>query len=253
MRQRIASICALLLMAGMLGACPKGPGEEPIDLQPGGPAPTATLTGRINFEGTPPPNDKVQMSADPYCQMRASEYPTVETVLVSDGGLENVIVFVSSPITGSYPPPSTPVEVDQRNCHYIPHVFTMMTKQTLNIKNSDATLHNVHGYAEKNPSFNYGQSVQGMVHMVTFGNPEVPLPIRCDVHRWMGAFVGVFTHPFHTVSTKGGAFELKLPAGKFEITAWHEKFGTKTTMLEVKDNEKKDVQFNFSSSDKSAD
>jgi hypothetical protein len=85
MRQRIASICVLLFMAGILAACPNREPDEPIGQTPG-PAPTATLTGRINFEGTPPPNDKVQMSSDPYCQMRASEYPTAETVLVSDGG-----------------------------------------------------------------------------------------------------------------------------------------------------------------------
>ena len=163
---------------------------------------TATVSGKIGFEGMPPANDKIQMSSDPYCQMHAADYPTTETVKVSDGGLENVIVFVSSglPAGASYGAPSSPVEIMQQNCHYIPHVFTIMTNQTLNVKNDDMTLHNIHVWAEKNPQFNVGQPVKGMVSPTKFGTPEVPVPIRCDVHKWMGAFVGVFDHPFTTVS-----------------------------------------------------
>ena len=93
-----------------------------------------------------------------------------------------------------------------------------------------------------------------MVNETKFGNPEVPLPIRCDVHKWMGAFVGVFDHPFHTVSKAGGSFELpKLPPGTYEITAWHEKFGKKTMMVTVADNDKKEVNFSFNTNDKAAD
>jgi hypothetical protein len=69
----------------------------------------------------------------------------------------------------------------------------------------------------------------------------------------MGAFVGVFDNPFNTVSKSGGAFELKLPPGNYEITAWHEKLGKKTMMVEVKDNDKKDLNFSFNANDKAAD
>src|SRR5262249_47533366 len=147
----------------------------------------------------------IQMSSDPYCQQHAADYPTAETVKVSDGGLENVIVFVSNGVpAGSFPPATTPIEIDQHNCHYIPHVFTMMTGQQLKVKNSDMTLHNIHVWAEKNTQFNVGQPVQNMISETKFGTPEVPIPIRCDVHKWMNSFVGVFNHPFHTVSKAGG-------------------------------------------------
>jgi hypothetical protein len=79
----------------------------------------------------------------------------------------------------------------------------------------------------------------------TFDKAELPLPIRCDVHKWMGAFVGVFPHPFHTVSKGAGAYELKLPAGSYEIEAWHEKYGTQTQMVQVNDNQKLDLNFTF--------
>jgi hypothetical protein len=263
MHKRTLFFCALILLASLVTACGGGGSNEPPPPPEGGatgggggaaPAAnaTATVTGKISFEGTPPPNDKVQMSSDPYCQQKAADYPTVETVKVSDGGLENVIVFVSSPVSGSFPTPTTPVEINQQSCHYIPHVFTMHTNQALKVKNSDMTLHNIHMFSEKNPTFNVGQPVQNMVSMTKFTTPEM-FPIRCDVHKWMGAFTGVFDHPFHTVSKAGGAWELKLPQGTYEITAWHEKYGKKTMMVMVGDNDKKEVSFTFTPDDKAAD
>src|SRR5262249_1881935 len=265
MHKRTLLFCALLLVLALGARCGPSTPNEPTGPGGGGPAAggptvdtsknTATVSGKISFEGTPPPNDKIQMSSDPYCQMHAADYPTAETVKVSDGGLENVIIFVSSGAqAGSYPAPTTPVEVIQQNCHYIPHVFTIMTNQTMNVKNGDMTLHNVHVWAEKNPQFNVAQPVKDLVSPTKFATPEVPVPIRCDVHKWMGAFTGVFDHPYHTVSKAGGAFELpKLPPGNYEITAWHEKFGKKTMMVMVGDNDKKEVNFSFSANDKAAD
>src|SRR5215831_15075250 len=267
MHKPLLLFCASLLVVALVAGCGGGGGETNAPPPPpGGNAPagggatfdmskaTGTVTGKISFEGTPPPNDKIQMSADPYCAQHAAQNPTTETVKVSDGGLENVIIFVSMGApAGPYATPTNPVEINQENCHYIPHVFTMMTNQQLKVKNSDMTLHNIHAWAEKNPQFNVGQPVKGMVNETKFSNPEVPLPIRCDVHKWMGAFVGVFDHPFHTVSMKGGTFDLKLPPGNYEITAWHEKYGKKTMMVTVADNEKKDLGFSFNANDKAAD
>jgi hypothetical protein len=265
MHKRLLLLCACLLVVALVSACGGGGGETNAPPPPGGGAApgggagfdmskaNATVSGKITFDGTPPPNDKIQMSADPYCAQRtAGQSPTTETVKVSDGGLENVIVFVSSglPAGATYATPTTPVEINQENCHYIPHVFTMMTNQPLKVKNSDATLHNIHAWAEKNPQFNVGQPVKDMVSETKFANPEVPLPVRCDVHKWMGAFIGVFNHPFETVSKSGGSFELKLPPGNYEITAWHEKFGKKTMMVMVGDNEKKEANFSFNANDK---
>jgi len=176
----------------------------------------------------------------------------LETVKVSDGGLENVIIYISSglPLGVTYAVPPTAVELDQLNCHYIPHVLTMMTQQRLKITNSDMTLHNVHAWSEKNPQFNIGQPVKDMVSFATFAYPEMPLVIRDDVHRWKTAFVGVFDHPFHTVSKSGGLFELQLPAGYYEITAWHEKYGQKTMMVGVVDNERRVINITFTPNDK---
>lgn len=264
MQKRTIFFCACLLVVSLVASCGGGAKTD----EPGGPTgatggggnnfdmskATSTVSGKIAFMGTAPPNDKIQMSSDPYCNMHAADYPTAETVKVSDGGLENVIVYVSNglPAGQSYATPSDPVEINQQNCHYIPHVFTIMTNQPLNVKNSDMTLHNIHMFSEKNPQFNVGQPVQNMVSSTKFGMAEL-FPIRCDVHKWMGAFTGVFDHPFHTVSKAGGAFELKLPPGNYEVTAWHEKYGKKTMMVMVGDNDKKELGFTFTPDDKAAD
>jgi hypothetical protein len=261
MVKRTLLLCASFLVVALVAGCPGGTGggnpppptdnKQIFDMSKA----TATVSGKISFEGTPPSNDKVQMSSDSYCQMHAADYPAAETVQVSDGGMENVIVFVSSGLQSgvTYATKSDPVEIIQQNCHYIPHVFTMMTNQSLSVKNGDGTLHNIHVWSEKNPQFNVGQPVKDMVTQTKFTMPEVPVPIRCDVHKWMGAFVGIFDHPFGTVSKKGGSFELKLPAGNYEITAWHEKYGKKTMMVMVNENDKKEVNFSFNANDKAAD
>jgi hypothetical protein len=225
------------LPGGEAGA-PAGGSGTPVNA-------TATLKGKISFEGTPPPAAKIQMSADPYCQQNNKDAMT-EEVVVSDGGLENVILYISGGLAETnFPTPTDPVLIDQKDCHYVPHVFTMQTNQPLKIKNSDATLHNIHAFSEKNTPFNIGQPVQNMETTQKFGAEEVPLPVRCDVHKWMGAFIGVFHHPFHTTSKQGGVYELKLPAGNYEITAWHEKYGKQTAMVQVADNGSADLNFTF--------
>src|SRR5439155_9498420 len=131
MHKRVLFFCSSFLVLGLAVSC--GGGEQTTNLPPasgGGPAggatapaATATLSGKIMFEGTAPPNEKIQMSSDPYCAQH-SQNPTLETVKVSDGGLENVIVYVKSGMPNvAYPTPTNAVEIDQHDCHYIPYVF----------------------------------------------------------------------------------------------------------------------------------
>src|SRR5688572_20704736 len=99
MHKRTILLGALLLAVALAGACGGGNDDDLPPIEGGGAAsggPTfdmskanATVTGKIAFEGTPPPNDKVQMSSDPFCQMHAASYPVAETVKVNNGGLEN--------------------------------------------------------------------------------------------------------------------------------------------------------------------
>src|SRR5437867_1062599 len=117
MRKRMLFVCSLALLLGLVacgggGEQPGGPPPTAGNAPAGGggtaPAATATLSGKIAFEGTVPANAKIQMSADPYCA-KNSQSPMTEDYAVSDGGLQNVIVYISSPVNGSFPTPTDAV------------------------------------------------------------------------------------------------------------------------------------------------
>jgi plastocyanin len=206
---------------------------------------TSKVKGKIAWEGPAPTPKPIQTTADPGCKNSSL---VSEEYVVSDGGLENVIIYVSSDLSGkSFPPKRETVELDQMGCHYIPHALTLQTGQKLIIKNSDETAHNVHAWPNINMSFNESQARKGEMKEVTFDKEEIKFPIRCDVHNWMNAYVGVFKHPLHTVSKKGGAFELDMPAGTYEITAIHEndKIPPQKKMVEIADGATVDLNFSF--------
>ena len=211
-----------------------GGGGEPL---------TATLKGKISWEGEAPKVLPQSTSADPNCK---NDSLVKEQYVVSDGGLENVIIYVSSDVPANqYAAKTETVQLDQKGCHYIPHALTLQTNQPLNITNSDETAHNVHAWAMINMSFNEAQAHKGDSKLVKFDKEEMHFPIKCDVHNWMNAFVGVFKHPMHTVSKKGGAFEMKLAKGKWDITAIHEDAGMQTKSVEVADGATADLNFTF--------
>ncbi|GMU36785.1 MAG: hypothetical protein KJ057_04770 [Phycisphaerae bacterium] len=153
--------------------------------------------------------------------------------------LQNVIIYVSSDVGPASAPPAEAKVLDQKGCLYIPHVVTLQVDQTLEVLNSDPILHNINAQPEKNPAFNYGQPQKGMKNPVAFKKPEI-FKVKCDVHKWMGAWIGVFPHAFHAVSNEKGEFEIKgLPPGEHEITFWHEVFGEQKQKVTIKAGENK--------------
>jgi plastocyanin len=202
----------------------------------------ATVKGKIAFEGTAPAPSSTRVS-DPGCGV--ASVPS-EAIVVSDGGLENVILFVSSDLAGkNFDAPSGAKVLDQMGCQYKPHALTVQVGQDLKITNSDPVAHNVHAWTEVNPTFNVAQAKKGEETIKKFSKEEMHFPIKCDVHNWMNSFVGVFNHPLHTVSKAGGAYEIKLPAGTYEITAVHEKLGTQKQMVTVAADGSADLNFSF--------
>jgi plastocyanin len=188
----------------------------------------------------------VKMSADPYCTEQNSKGATFENFVVEDGGLENVFVYVTDKLDYYFEVPTTPVKLDQKGCHYTPHVLGVRAGQTLAISNSDDTLHNVHALPTANGEWNQGQALKNMVNEKVFTAREVMIPFKCDVHNWMRAYVGVMDHPYYAVTRGGGKFELKnLPAGTYTVAAWHEKLGTQSQSVTVGDKESKEIAFTF--------
>ena len=211
-------------------------------------ADAATLTGLVKFEGAAPKMTNIQMSADPYCQSQHASAPaTEEDVVAGPGGeLANVFVYIKD-IKGNFAAPSTPVVIDQKGCQYHPHVNAVIVGQTLEIKNDDATLHNVHAMPVVNSQFNVGQPVQGMVSPQHLDKPEMtPFKIKCDVHGWMKSYMAVMPHPFYSVSQANGTFTISnLPPGQYTVVAWHEKYGQQEQQVTVGAKESKALNFTF--------
>jgi plastocyanin len=211
-------------------------------------ADAATLTGLVKFEGAAPKMNNIQMSADPYCQSQhTGAAPTEEDVVTGPAGeLANVFVYIKD-IKGNFPAPSTPVVIDQKGCQYHPHVNAVMVGQPLQIKNDDATLHNVHAMPVANSQFNEGQPVQGMISTKHLDKPEMtPFKIKCDVHGWMKSYMAVMPHPFYSVSQANGTFTIaNLPPGQYTVVAWHEKYGQQEQQVTVGAKESKALNFTF--------
>ena len=235
------------------GAAKDGAGatSAPAATAAAGPAAGATgaasITGKIVFEGAVPAADKFKMSADAFCaKLHPGDVNREDIAIGSDKGLANVFVYVKSGISGTYPAPAAAATIDQKGCTYHPHVFGMVAGQSLEILNSDDTLHNIHSLPEKNEAFNLGMPVKGMKYTKKFDKPEVMIRIKCDVHGWMSAYCGVLSHPFFAVTAADGTYTIKdLPAGTYTIEAWHEKLGTQTQQVTVGAQESKPAAFTF--------
>ena len=187
------------------------------------------------------------MDADQYCAKANEKKVGSEEALVSkEGMVTNVIVYVKEGLgEAEFETPSEQAELNQQGCMYHPHVQSVQTKQPMIVKNSDATLHNIHSFAEKQKAFNFAQPKQGDEKEVSFAREEI-VKVKCDVHPWMSAYVGVFAHPFHAVTDKDGNCEVaNLPAGEYTVAAWHETFGEVEQKVTVAEGETAAVEFVF--------
>ena len=158
------------------------------------------------------------------------------------------MVWVSKglPAGKTWPAPKTPVVLDQKGCQYVPHVMGIMVGQTYRILNSDGILHNVHTLPKVNKPFNRAMPATLKEVTTKFDREEPIFQIKCDVHPWMSAYVGVFTHPFFSVTSADGKFTISgLDPGTYEITAWHERLGTQTASVTVSGSDTKTQDFKF--------
>jgi hypothetical protein len=208
-----------------------------------------TLTGRVNFKGKKPSPVKIDMSADKKCMkiVPGKELYSEQVVVNPNNTLKNVFIYVKSGLAKKdYPAPSAPAKLDQKGCQYFPHVLGVMVNQPIEINNSDETLHNVHALPKNSKPFNLPFPKRGMMRSQSFSSPEVMVKVRCDVHNWMSSYIGVLDHPFFAVTDDQGRFSIpNLPPGKYEIEAWHEKYGTSSTTVTVGASGQATADFTF--------
>jgi len=225
---------------------------------PGGEVPAAahagvagSIAGTVQYSGMAPQRAVLQMAADPFCvTAHAGQEVLSEQVVVNDNStLRWAFVHIREARSGSLPPGAGgAVELNQIGCVYDPHVLGMQAGSTIRVVNSDQTLHNVNAQPRNNQSFNVAQPIPGMATERVFENPEVMIPMRCDVHPWMQAYVGVVAHGFFDVSGEDGSFSMEgVPPGEYVLEAWHESLGTQTATVTVREGETATAEFTFGS------
>ncbi len=206
------------------------------------------MSGRIFFKGQAPLRKPIDMRQDPACAVESKEQIYSEDVVLNpDSSLANAFVYIKEGLAQQhYVAPVESKILDQQHCRYSPHVFGIQVGQTLKILNSDPTFHNVHAAAQKNKAFNLGMSKVERVKTRVFEQAEVMIALRCNVHPWMSAYVGVLDHPFYSATDSTGSFKLQaVPPGEYVLAAWHEVFGALEQKIKVADNETQTVDFIF--------
>jgi hypothetical protein len=264
-RRHLAAGVALLAGAAAL-ACQKSAPEPPAPptpaaapapaapapAAPGAPAAaapaagTGVITGTVKLTGTPPEMPLTKRQADPFCARTPMKE---EEVIAGPGGvLKNVVVRISSPVSGHFDPPANPATLDQSACMYRPRVQGVIAGQTLLIRNSDQTLHNVHGWKGPSTLFNQAE-IPGLAPIAKkLTDAGQILKFKCDVHPWMTAYVAVQSHPFFAVTGEDGSFKITgVPAGKYTLEAWQERYGSKTTDIQVTADKPTEVAFTYES------
>ncbi len=258
-----------LSLAFPLSACSKPPEKQKADRPGGAPASesepkngatggtaapstpeasdlfgAAVIKGRVSYEGDRPAARAISMAGDPVCHRAGAGARDQSREVSADGGVPHVFVYIKQGVSGRYPVPTEAVVLDQVGCVYVPHVLGIQVGQTLTIKNSDPTAHNVHARSTRNAPFNISQPRIGMTTDRTFTREEIMVPVKCDVHGWMSSFAGVVSHPFHAVTDAGGNYEItRLPPGDYELEIWHETFQRQQKKISLKEGETLTLDF----------
>ncbi|HEX3748324.1 MAG TPA: carboxypeptidase regulatory-like domain-containing protein [Bryobacteraceae bacterium] len=207
----------------------------------------ATITGKVSFDGKAPVMKTLDMSAVPACTAAHKTPAKSEEVVVDDkGDVKNAFVWIKSglPADKTWQVPTSAVQITQEGCMYTPHVLALMAGQNLDIKNGDPTNHNIHPMPANNPEFNQSQPPGAGDIDHSFARQEVMVPVKCNIHPWMRAYIGVVNHPFFAVTGDDGTYSIKgLPPGTYTIEMWQEKYGTQDQQITVGAKDSKTQDF----------
>jgi uncharacterized membrane protein/plastocyanin len=204
---------------------------------------TGSIKGVVLLEGAPPAAKEVTLPEG--CSEQHHGPLVAQSVLAKDGRLQDAFVWIRKGLSGKkFPVPETEVVLDQKGCVFTPHVLGVRAGQKFVFVNSDPLMHNIHGTTSSNGGFNEALGGHGARTTKIFPNQEVAFRVKCDVHPWMAAYVGVVNHPFFQVTAANGEFELKdVPAGDYTLGVWHEALGTETVGVSVRNGATTEATF----------
>ncbi len=260
MKARVLGLAAAIALTMAVAGCSKK-SEQPAEQSAApaatvNPATAGTITGTVKLVGTAPRMPLIKMGADPACEKNnTGPVHSEEVVVGKDNALANVVVYIKSGLGNySYPAPSEPVTLDQKGCMYHPHVITLMAGQQFQVINSDSLTHNIHVMSADNRAWNESQPQSAAPITKTFPRPEMAIPVKCNIHPWMKAYIFVFANPYYSTTGDDGAFTIKnVPPGTYTVEAWAEAAeaqppllsGTAEQQVTVAPSATKSVNFTF--------
>jgi len=211
-------------------------------------ATASSVDGTIVYAGARPAVKPIDMSDDPACVHAHHGRPYDESLMVgAKNGLGNVFLYIDSGLEGKrFEVPTTPVVMNQAGCWFEPRVVGIEVGQAMNVVNSDPVTHNIHPMAQVNREWNHSQGPGDPPIVRHFTQPEIMIPVKCNIHSWMRAYIGVVSNPYFAVSDAAGKFRIpNLPPGTYTIAAWQEKLGTERQTVTVGPGGAVHLQFVF--------
>jgi len=206
------------------------------------------LYGQILFDGEPPLRFDLGAADAKECQHHPEVDQRSNRIVVEDGKLANVFVYLRSGYDEARipAPPDMAVHLDQRGCMYVPRVLGVQVGQPLEIGNADPTTHNVHSKPRRNPEENRSMGAEQPPLSFRFERPELPVPFKCDIHPWMEASVYVAEHPWFAVSDAQGRFRIvDVPPGEYVVEALHDNLGKRAGSVMVQAGKATGISFTF--------
>jgi plastocyanin len=251
----VSTGCCSLAMAMFLGCSPNAKKAAPVaEQQPAiplfhvDPATAGSISGTIRFTGQRPVLKPIDMSNEPACVEAHKGKAYDESLVASRAGkLANAFIYVKSGLEGKrFDTPATPVVIDQKGCWFHPRVLGIQVGQTLEVANDDPVTHNIHPMAEVNREWNHSQGAGDPPINRRFLHPELMIPVKCNIHSWMHAWIGVVDNPYFAVSKEDGTYTIaNLPPGTYTIAVWQEVLGTQERQVTIAPHADETENFTF--------
>ena len=158
---------------------------------------------------------------------------------------EDVVVYIEEVNGNDYPAPEEKGVLDQLNLTFVPHVIAVQKGTKIDFPNSDSVRHNLYSPPDCCKQFNLGTYDVGVIKTVDF-DQVCAVPLLCNVHAEMSAFVLVLNNPYFSVTGKDGVFKIdNVPPGTYKVSAWHEKLKTVTHDVTVESGKTANADFDL--------